>query len=154
MGVHRVERTITLTGTGGPNVTSVMGSDLLSFRGVLRAVEIRYSAGDHAFSALAASIGMFPKNLVAAGVALDPAGRPTTPQSVFADVPAERRAWNAASITSGSASALATCYTETIPGEDRPVVAGPWSLSMQWTRSAGSSSTFVFSFEFDDEGSA
>lgn len=152
MAVRRVERTITLTGTGGPNVTSVMGSDLPSFRGTLRAVEIRYASGDHTFSALTFAIGQFPKNMVAAGIALDAAGRPTTPQSVYADVPGERRSWLSGAVTSGSASAQALCYTETIPGEDRPVVAGPWSLSCQWTRSTGNTSTFVVSLEFDDGG--
>lgn len=148
MAVYRIERTLTLTGTGGPTVQSVMGSNFPSFRGVLRAVEVRYASGDHVFTALNLGIAMFPKNLIAAGVAVDAAGRPTTPLDFHGAVPAERRVW-AGAVTAGSPSALATCFTETIPGEDRPLCVGPWSLSGQWTVSAGTTSSFVVSLEFD-----
>lgn len=148
MAVYRVERTITLSGTGGPNVTSIMGSDLLSYRGVLRAAEVRYASGDHVFTGFAIGIGMYPKNLIAGGIPVDAAGRPTTPIG-HTTTPGERRLWTSAAITAGAASATAACYAETIPGEDRPVLTGPWSLSAQWTVSGGNTSTFVVSLEFD-----
>lgn len=149
--MDRIERTISLSGTGGPNVTSIIGEDGLHIRRRIRNVEIRYVSGSHVFTACAVAIGLFPKALVAGGYVLDAAGRPTVAENVFAAVPAERRPWNVASVTPGAASALASFYSTAIADADRGLIIGPWSLSVQWTVSSGTASTFLFSFETESE---